>query len=65
MSRLRLLVLNAGALLGGLCLLAVVALWMTGSRPLVVQSDSMAPEIAAGDLLLTRSVEAADLEVGD
>ncbi|RLV55586.1 signal peptidase I [Aeromicrobium phragmitis] len=65
MSRLRVVVLNAGALLGVLCVLVAAALWVTGSRPLVVQSDSMAPEIHAGDLLLARSIPAADLEVGD
>lgn len=65
MSRLRSVVLTTGALLGVLSLLVAAALWVTGTRPLVVQSDSMAPEIQAGDLLLARSVPAADLEVGD
>jgi signal peptidase I len=62
---LRETLLNVGAALGVLCLLAAVAAIGFGVRPLVFRSGSMGPEIATGALGLARTVPAADLAVGD
>jgi len=52
------------AALGVLALALAVAL-LVGLRPLVIRSDSMAPTLRAGDLLLVRTVPAAVVAVGD
>lgn len=59
------LLLNVSAGLGLLSILVIGALWVTGTRPLVVESASMRPSIDAGDLVLTRTVPAGDLRRGD
>ncbi|WP_293780475.1 signal peptidase I [uncultured Aeromicrobium sp.] len=59
------LLLTVSAGLGLLSILVIGALWVTGTRPLVVESASMQPSIDAGDLVLTRTVPAGDLRQGD
>lgn len=63
------LVWRSAALAGASALVAVL-LWTTapmafGYRPNLVTSDSMSPLIRAGDVVLTRSVERADVRRGD
>jgi hypothetical protein len=62
---LRETLLNLGAGLGVMCLLAAVAAIGFGIRPLVFRSGSMGPEIGTGALGLARTVPAAELAVGD
>ncbi|MDP3890608.1 signal peptidase I [Nocardioides sp.] len=62
---IRELVLTAGALLGVVGLLVVLAGLMLDVRPLVFRSGSMAPAIDTGALALVRTVPAVDLRVGD
>jgi len=57
--------LNVGAALGLLVLVAVVAGAVFGVRPVVITSGSMEPTVSTGALVITRTVPAADLEVGD
>lgn len=57
--------LNVGAALGLLVLVAVVAGALFGVRPVVITSGSMEPSVATGALVITRTVPAAELEVGD
>jgi signal peptidase I len=57
--------LSAGAALGALTLLLVLAGMVAGVQPLVFRSGSMGPEIPAGSLALARTVPAAELDVGD
>lgn len=59
------LVLTAGAVLGLVGLLVVLAGLTLDVRPLVFRSGSMAPAIDTGALALVRTVPAADLRVGD
>jgi len=56
----------AGALLVLLCALAVGAgaAWLVGYMPLVDRSDSMAPALRAGDLLITHRIAAKDARPG-
>lgn len=58
-------VLTLGALLGVAMTGLTVAAAVTGVRPLVVRSGSMAPTIATGSLVLVRTVPAAEARVGD
>jgi signal peptidase I len=62
---LRETLLNVGAGLGVLCLLAAVGSIGFGIRPLVFRSGSMGPEIGTGALGLARTVPADALAVGD
>ncbi len=62
---LREALLNLGAGLGVLCVLAAVASIGFGIRPLIFRSGSMGPEIRTGALGLARTVPAAALAVGD
>jgi signal peptidase len=57
--------LNVGAALGVVCLLAAGLSTAFGVTPIVFSSDSMAPDIGAGDLALARTVSAGDIGVGD
>jgi signal peptidase len=57
--------LNTGAVLGGVCLLAAALGLALGVTPIAFSSDSMAPAISAGDLALARRVSASDLGEGD
>lgn len=59
------LTLWVGAVLGALCLLAVVVAPLVGLRPLIFLSGSMSPTITAGSLGIARDTAAADLAVGD
>ncbi len=62
---LREALLNLGAGLGVLCVLAAVASIGLGIRPLIFRSGSMGPAIDTGALGLARTVPAAELAVGD
>ncbi len=57
--------LNVGAALGAVCLLAAGLGALLGVTPIAFRSDSMAPAISAGDLALARSVSASDIGEGD
>lgn len=58
-------VLTAGAVLGSLCLVVMLAGVAFGVRPLVFRSGSMAPTIQTGDLAMSRTVPASELHRGD
>jgi signal peptidase len=53
----------AVALVG--CLVALLVLMAAGFRPMVEQSDSMAPAMRAGDVLLVRQIVSAQAVRGD
>jgi signal peptidase I len=53
------------ALLGLVCISATVAVAVFDLTPIVIRSDSMAPEINRGDLVIARAASAGDVEVGD
>lgn len=57
--------LNVGAALGGVCLVAAGLGAALGIEPIAFRSDSMAPAISSGDLALARSVSAGDIGKGD
>jgi signal peptidase len=57
--------LNVGAALGVVCLVAAGLGAVFGVTPIVFRSDSMAPAIASGDLALARTVSAGDVGEGD
>lgn len=59
------LMLNAGAVLGLICLVTTVAAAALGLTPLVFRSGSMAPAISDGDLAVARSTSASQVGVGD
>jgi signal peptidase I len=47
------------------CLLAVLGLMAAGHRPMIEQSDSMAPVMHAGDVLFVKQIAAAQARTGD
>jgi len=55
----------AVAVLAVAWLLTLGLLYAAGYRPLVVQSASMAPTVATGDLIITKAVRPAGVSVGD
>lgn len=57
--------LTVGAALGVLCVLTAVAMPLLGMKLLVFQSGSMGPDMDTGAIGITRTVDAADLAVGD
>ena len=57
--------LNVGAALGVVCLVAAGLGAVFGVTPIAFRSDSMAPAIASGDLALARTVSAGDVGEGD
>jgi signal peptidase len=57
--------LNTGAALGGVCLVAAALCAVLGVTPIAFRSDSMAPAISSGDLALAKSVSAGDIGEGD
>jgi len=61
----RTVVLNLGATLGTLCIIAAIAGTVLGVTPLVFRSGSMAPAIETGALALSRTVPAEELRVDD
>lgn len=65
MTRVRSLLLTAGAVVGSLCLLVALAGLVAGVKPLLFRSGSMSPRIPVGSLALARPVDAADLRDGD
>jgi signal peptidase I len=58
-------VLTVGAVLGVLCLLSSAAAVAFDIKPIVFQSGSMSPTVDTGALGISRTVPAAELEVGD
>ena len=61
----RSLLFTCSAIVGALSVLLVIVVLASGLRPLVVISGSMEPGIPTGSLILSRTVSAADLAVGD
>lgn len=57
--------LNVGAVLGVVCLVAAGLGAVFGVTPIAFSSDSMAPAISSGDLALARTVSAGDVGDGD
>jgi signal peptidase I len=55
----------AGALLGLVAIVLGAICLVTGARPMIFRSGSMAPSITTGSLAFTRDAAAADLRVGD
>ncbi len=56
---------SIAAFLGAVCLVATVILVIFDLTPIVVRSDSMAPEINRGDLVIARATSAGEVAVGD
>ncbi|MDQ0673706.1 signal peptidase I [Pseudarthrobacter siccitolerans] len=65
LSRLQNNVLTLGAVLGALCLVVAIAAVLTGAKPLVFRSGSMAPSIPTGALGISIPVEAKSISIGD
>jgi signal peptidase I len=65
LSRLQNNLLTLGAVLGALCLAVAIAAVLTGAKPLVFRSGSMAPAIPTGALAISIPVEARNILVGD
>ncbi len=63
--RTRSVVLTIAALLGGLCVVAVIGGALFGVSPLIVVSGSMEPTIRTGSLLLARERPVGEVDVGD
>jgi len=57
--------ISIAALLGLVCVSATAAVTIFDLTPIVVRSDSMAPELYRGDLAIARSASAGDVTVGD
>lgn len=64
-NRIRETVLWAGAVLGLLSIVWTVVMLAFGLTPLVFTTGSMSPEIEAGDLAFSRTIDASEVEVGD
>lgn len=64
-NRIREIVLWSGAVLGTLGILWTVTMFVFGITPLVFTSGSMSPEIQAGDLAFSRTIDAAQIAKGD
>ncbi|MFF1530472.1 signal peptidase I [Cellulomonas sp. NPDC058312] len=65
LDRVQKTLLDVGAVLGTISVVVVVLCLVTGVRPAVVVSGSMAPGIPVGALTVARSVDAASVAVGD
>lgn len=57
--------ITIAASLGFVCIVATVVVAIFDLTPIVVRSDSMAPEINRGDLVIARATSAGDVAVGD
>ena len=57
--------ISIAAFLGAVCVVATAVLVIFDVTPIVVRSDSMAPEINRGDLVLARAASAGEVAVGD
>ncbi|MET3963657.1 signal peptidase I [Marmoricola sp. OAE513] len=57
--------LAASAVVGAACAVLTLVAVLTGVRPLVFLSGSMSPDVTTGSLGFSRSVDAADIKVGD
>lgn len=65
LRRTKEIALWTGAVLGSLTLLWTAVMFAFGLTPLVFTSGSMSPEIKAGDLAFSRTVDAGQINVGD
>lgn len=65
LSRFQNNLLTLGAVLGALCLAVAIAAVLTGAKPLVFRSGSMAPAIPTGALGISVPVDARSVLVGD
>jgi signal peptidase len=65
LSRVQKTLLDVGAVVGTLSVVVVVLCLITGVRPAIVVSGSMAPGIQVGALTVARSVDAGTVAVGD
>lgn len=65
LGRIARITLNAAAVAGVLCVVVGAVAFVTGVRPIIFQTGSMAPGIPAGSLALTVPVTADDIRVGD
>lgn len=65
LSRFQNNLLTLGALIGTLCLVFAIAAVLTGAKPLVFRSGSMAPDIPTGALGISVPVEAQSIQPGD
>lgn len=59
------IIVNVAAAVGIACVIIVLLGAVFGYRPIVLVSGSMAPEMPAGTLVITRPVAGADVRVGD
>ena len=57
--------LGVTAVVGAVCALLTVIALVTGVRPLIFRSGSMAPEVGVGALGFSRTTDAAAIKVGD
>ncbi|MDR7086720.1 signal peptidase I [Aeromicrobium panaciterrae] len=57
--------ISLAAFLGLVCVLATAVVALFDLTPIVVRSDSMAPEINRGDLVIARGASAGEVAVGD
>jgi signal peptidase len=58
-------IVDVAAVLGLLCVIALVAALVSGVRPVVLRTGSMSPSMPAGTLVLTVPAQGPDLRVGD
>ncbi|ALV42643.1 hypothetical protein AU252_17020 [Pseudarthrobacter sulfonivorans] len=65
LSRFQNNLLTLGAILGALCLLVALAAVLTGAKPLLFRSGSMAPAIPTGALGISVPVDANTIRIGD
>ncbi|WP_332643199.1 signal peptidase I [Aeromicrobium sp.] len=57
--------ITIAASLGFVCIVATAVIAIFDLTPIVVRSDSMAPEINRGDLVIARAASAGEVAVGD
>lgn len=65
LSRVGDVALWVGAVVGGCCLVVLLAALIFGVRPLIFRSGSMSPTITTGSLAFAHRVPATDVRVGD
>jgi signal peptidase I len=65
LSRFQNNLLTLGAVLGAVCLLVALAAVLTGAKPLIFRSGSMAPAIPTGSLGISVPVDATTIRAGD
>ena len=65
LSRFQNNLLTLGAVLGAVCLLVALAAVLTGAKPLLFRSGSMAPAIPTGALGISVPIDASSIRIGD